>query len=422
MDIKRIFSEHLQIHSLTRDSLKEAILNRYEPLTDQEKRRINRDIARNVISGYTPVGNRKEHIRTSDPASLQKTNVLAINHSGPLDITIGWKTGPDGTLNLSECHMHSGGDQINVSKVLSDFGQNVALIALAGQQGAEITTVWEKNFFNDNIIPSLIRSLDDQQVAIINMVDSEPLPVMFEWADELSASTVEKINTETMKCLEIMFSGAAKTVWMALSAGGPLRYNSELAYYGTLVKQVKDRYQDKVEFLIDFMHIASPEEAMSVLDIKRKTPQDVIKPNLQEFIQILGSAGLAAADSLDENSITKDAVKEYAAKLREKFNLLGVLVSMDKSGLMLVMRDKVISEKGIKIDLACHTAAGDSLKAGFIYALSGGASFEEAVHTGNLFGASTASMKGTRTVTPGKLKEIEALAEAQGVAPETETL
>ncbi|MGB2652127.1 MAG: PfkB family carbohydrate kinase, partial [Candidatus Omnitrophota bacterium] len=70
----------------------------------------------------------------------------------------------------------------------------------------------------------------------------------------------------------------------------------------------------------------------------------------------------------------------------------------------------------------CHTAAGDSLKAGVIYALSNGKSFEEAVHTGNLFGASTASMEGTQTVTPQRLAEIEALARMQNVVPEIEYL
>jgi hypothetical protein len=44
------------------------------------------------------------------------------------------------------------------------------------------------------------------------------------------------------------------------------------------------------------------------------------------------------------------------------------------------------------------------------------------VHTGNLFGASTASMEGTQTVTPQRLAEIEALARMQNVVPEIEYL
>ena len=185
---------------------------------------------------------------------------------------------------------------------------------------------------------------------------------------------------------------------------------------------MKGKYGDRVEFLIDFKYMSGPDEAMSVLDIHRETPQDIIKPNLEEFVQILVWSGLAERDSLDENTITEDAIKEYAKKLRKKYNLLGVLVSMGKAGVMLVMQDKVIKEKGIKIIQASHTAAGDSLKAGFVYALSNGKSFEEAVHTGNLFGASTASMEGSQTVTPQRLAEIEALALMQNVAPEVEYL
>jgi len=95
---------------------------------------------------------------------------------------------------------------------------------------------------------------------------------------------------------------------------------------------------------------------------------------------------------------------------------------MDKSGLALVLKDRIIREKGIKIIQACQTASGDSLKAGFVYALSRGRSFEEAVHTGNLFGAATASMPGSETVNPRTLARTRVLALRQGVFPKVESI
>ena len=418
--VKDVLSKNLGISELTGPSLRKAIAD-YEQLPDDEKRRINRQIAHAVIGTVRDAKSKKEYEGTGKKESLPDTNVLGINHAGPLDVTIEWETGPAGILKLAECHIHSGGDQINVSKVFSDFNENIALVALAGKEGAEITDVWERNFLNSRIIPSLIRAIqEDQQVAVMNMVDGEPLPVMFEWLDELSEQTVARINQEALKMLEGMFKGSSNTVWMVLSAGGPVRYNSDLAYYASLIKQVKEKYREKVEFLIDFKHVSGPEEAISVLDIPRAAPQDIIKPNLEEFVQILESSGLAGKGSLDKDTITEESIKSSAIKLREKYNLLGVLVSMDKAGLILVMQDRIIKEKGIKITPASHTAAGDSLKAGVLYALSNGKSFEEAVHTGNLFGASTASMEGTQTVTPRKLAETEALARAQNIVPEVE--
>lgn len=422
MDIKSVLSKNLGISELTAASLREAIVDRYDRLPDADKRRINREIAHDAIKAVRARKGEKKYEDTGLAASLKETTVLAINHAGPLDVTIEWEAGPDGTLNLAECHIHSGGDQINVSKVFSDFNKNIALVALAGKAGSEITDAWERNFLNGSIIPSLIRDLEDQQVAVINMVDGEPLPVMFGWLDELSEKTVEKINTEAMTMLEAMSKGPSDTIWMVLSAGGPVRYNRDRAYYAALVRRVEDKYHGRVEFLIDFKYMAGAEEAMSVLDVPRDSPQDIIKPNLEEFIQILISSGLAERGSLNERTITEDEVKAYAVKLRNKYNLLGVLVSMDKAGLMLVMRDKIIREKGIKIKTACHTAAGDSLKAGFVYALAAGKSFEEAVHTGNLFGAGTASMEGTQTVTPEVLARTEALAQEQKVATVVEML
>jgi fructose-1-phosphate kinase PfkB-like protein len=419
MNIIDILSKDLGITEFTGPSLRDAIVDKFAHLTDAEKRRINREIAHEAIKALKGT---EKYADTGDMRSLPGTNVLAVNHAGPLDVTIEWKTIPEGTLELAECHIHSGGDQINVSKVFHDFNEKIALVALAGKKGSEITDVWERNFLNGNIIPSLVRDIDDQQVAVINIVDGNPLPVMFGWLDKLPEATVERINQESMTMLEEMFKAGSKTVWMVLSAGGPIRYNAEIPYYASLVKQVENKYQSKVEFLIDFKYMAGPEEAMSVLDIHRETPQDMIKPNLEEFIQILASSGLAKKGVLNENTITEDEVKEYAIKLREKYNLLGVLVSLDKAGLILVMRDKIIKEKGIRIVPACHTAAGDSLKAGVLYALSKGRSFEEAVHTGNLFGASTASMEGTQTVTPEILAKTEALAREQDVVPEVELL
>jgi fructose-1-phosphate kinase PfkB-like protein len=423
MYIRDLLSKNLGINRLTGPSLKEAITDHYGALADAEKRRITRHLAHDVITAVRAAKGEKHLERAGNPSSLPNTRVLAINHTGPLDVTIEWKTKPDGTLDLAGFHVDSGGDQINVSKVFSHFDENIALVALAGKKGEEITDEWERNFLNKSIIPSLIRNAsEDQQVAVINMVDGEALPVMFGWADELSERAVDSITREALTMLEAMFKGASDNIWMVLSAGGPLRYNSSLAYYSTLIKQVKDRFKDRVKLLIDFKHISGSEEAMSVLEIPRETPQDIIKPNLEEFIQILVASKLAQKDSLDKGAITEEAIKEYAAKLRKKYNLMGVLVSMDKDGLMLVLREKVIREKGIRIIPACHTAAGDSLKAGVVYALSNGRSFEEAVHTGNLFGASTASMQGSQTVTPERLAMIENLARMQNVYPEVEHL
>ena len=427
MDIKGILSKNLGINKLTGPSLKEAIVHRYNNLPDAEKRRINREIAHYAIKVVGARGGKgmaqsaRRIVETGKPGSLQATNVLAINHACPLDVTIEWTTEPDGTLKPVGCHIDSGGDQINVSKVFSHFNENIALVALTGKEGGEITDEWERNFLNKSIIPTLIRSeSEDQQVAVVHIIDGNTLPGMYGWADELSGETVENTNQEALAMLKEMFKGGSTNIWMVLSAGGPVRYNRDLAYYSSLIKLVKNKYKNKVRLLIDFKFMSSPLEAMSVLDIHRETPQDIIKPNLEEFIQILISSGLAEKDSLDANTITEGSVKAYAMKLRKKYNLLGVIVSMDKDGLVLVMQDRIIKEKGIRIIKACHTAAGDSLKAGVVYALSNGRSFEEAVHTGNLFGAGTASMEGSQTVTPRVLAEIEALALKQNVAPKVE--
>jgi len=423
MNIKDILSKDLGIEKLTPASLKEAVECRYDTLPDKEKRRINREIAHHVIKSIKLPRGGRSYRGTEKTGPAQDAGVLGINYFGPLDVTLQWKTAPGGALDLAGYRIDSGGDQINVSKVFGAFGEKIALVARTGREGGEITGAWERGFLSDSVIPSFIRDgQEDEQAAVYNIIDGETLPGMFEWADGLSGETVENINRETMTMLEGMFKGGRDSVWMTLSAGGAIRYDSRLACYATLIKRIKKQYRDRVKILIDFKFMAGSEETMSVLDIPREKPQDIIKPNLEEFVNILNASGLAGPGILDKNTISEEAVKEYAMKLRKKYGLLGVLVSMGKDGLILVMHDKIIKEKGVRIMQACPTAAGDSLKAGFLYALSKGRSFEEAVHTGNLFGAGTASMEGSETVTPRKFAEMEALARMQNVVPEKETV
>jgi len=421
MDIKDILVMELGIREFTGPSLKEAVEERYNGLSDGGKRRVNRLIAREAIKALRAGSDPWKRREDGKKEELSGAGVLAVNHVGPLDITIEWKTGPGGILGEAACHSHPGGDQANVAKVFSAFGEKIALVAVTGKKDGEMTAEWEREFLNERIIPSLIRAYEeDQPVAVYNIVDGSPLPAMFEWAGELSSETVDEINRGSLSMLEAMFKGGRENVWMVLSAGGPLKYNSRLAYYSSLVEKVKNKYGDRVELLIDFKHVSGRDEAMSVLEIDRQVPQDIIKPNLEEFIQILAWSGLAAEGSLDEREVSEDVLRKYALELRKKYNLLGVLVSMGKDGSMLALVDRIIRDKGVDIKPVCHTAAGDSLKAGFVYALSKGKPFEEALHTGNLFGAATASMPGTLTVTPEKFAEVEALARALKVEPRVE--
>ncbi len=417
-DIKFVLSKSLGITTLTGPALEKAVKHRYIPLSDREKRRINRDIARHVIHPIAP-GNYKKPGRSS----LSNIRVLGINHAGLLDVTLEWKTGQDKALHLVSCRIDAGGDQINVSKVFSHFNEKIALVALAGKNGLTITDAWEKNFLNKHIISTLIRDAkEDAPAAIYHIIDGETLPAMFGWAEKVSRKTLKTMNRKALSIISQILKKNTRPVWLVLSAGGPIKYDRSLAYYASLIKAVKEKFQDQVEFLIDFKFVSGKEETMSVLDIPRDTPQDIIKPNVEEFVQILASSGLTKPGDLDKDTITEKTVREYAIKLREKYNLLGVLVSMDKAGLMLVLKDRIIKEKGIKIKLACPTGSGDSLKAGVLYALSNGKSFEEAVHTGNLFGAATASMEGTQTVTPKTFAITKKLAQAQNVKPVIEYL
>lgn len=419
MSLQNEISEIMGISEPSAASLERAV-SRHQGLPDRNKREVNRRIALAAI-GSCEYGKRQGIPKGACLRLLSSVKVLGVNHAGPLDVTLNWQS-KGKRLRLLRCNIDAGGDQINVSKVFSNFKERIALVALSGKKNGRITQVWERKFLGKMVIAGLIRCPDDVPVQVYNILDGKTLPGMHGWQDPLKPGVIDKINSKTMEMLEGMLGGKQKNVWMLLSAGGPIRYDPASACYANLVKKVKERYGSRVNLLIDFKFMSGPEEAMSVLKIARKSPQDIIKPNLQEFIQILCASGITKPGQLKAGVIGEAEIKKQAVSLRKRYNLAGVLVSMDKSGVLLVLEDRIIREKGIKITLASPTAAGDSLKAGFVYSLSQGGSFEEAVHTGNLFGAATASMPGSRTVTPGILAGIKALARKQKVFPVVEKI
>ncbi|MBU1852006.1 MAG: hypothetical protein KJ995_06360, partial [Candidatus Omnitrophica bacterium] len=60
MDIESVLVKNLGIRKLTGPSLKEAIVHYYSALPDDEKRRINREIAHRVIKAVRAVKGKKK--------------------------------------------------------------------------------------------------------------------------------------------------------------------------------------------------------------------------------------------------------------------------------------------------------------------------------------------------------------------------
>ena len=61
MDIKGVLSKNLGISKLTGPSLREAIVHHYDRLPDDDKRRINREIAHDVMKAVRAAGGKKKY-------------------------------------------------------------------------------------------------------------------------------------------------------------------------------------------------------------------------------------------------------------------------------------------------------------------------------------------------------------------------
>ena len=103
----------------------------------------------------------------------------------------------------------------------------------------------------------------------------------------------------------------------------------------------------------------------------------LVKPNIDEL------------EAIFETKINEDNLLDYARKLNE-LGAENVIVSRGKDGSIFVSDDIALKAKPINGKLINSVGAGDSMVAGFVYALKNGKSKEEAYRLAIACGTATA--------------------------------
>lgn len=420
-ELKAIIVNRLKIDGqLTKDKLQQAIEDVFKKqFSDGEKRALNREIALALLKGEKDSG---EEIKAEPKIPLAMTRVAGASHSGPFDISIKFKTSDkNGGLEMVDWRYDTGGRQAGVSKVFRSFEEPFGIVAISGKEGGEINDKWTEGFSSEYVIPSFAALEDDKRVNVLFVVDGVELPLMIGWYTIPEEVFIE-LNERSIEMLRDMLHGQPdKTVWFHITAGGGIRYDKNLRPYGSLAKEIKNLYQARVQLVLDFKWTSTDDEILSVLEIPRDVPQDIVTPNVKELILILEAAGLVDKGVLSEDSMTDEEITSYALMLMDRYNLLGVFATKGERGLQLVLTDRVVKEDGIKVFVENTLGAGDATKAAFTYALSLGRSWEQSVHSANLFGAATVTLEGTQVAMPfGSVEAIASLAQEQGVTPITD--
>jgi fructose-1-phosphate kinase PfkB-like protein len=120
----------------------------------------------------------------------------------------------------------------------------------------------------------------------------------------------------------------------------------------------------------------------------------LIKPNFEETQVLTGISSEAPADVAQ------------AARAIQAMGVENVVISMGKSGAFLQTEDAAWFVRSPKINEKNPIGAGDSMVAGFIWALTRGMSPQDSLGWGVASGAATASLSGTEI---GSQQLIESL-------------
>ncbi len=261
-----------------------------------------------------------------------------------------------GAVNRSKSeYITFGGKGINVSAVLNEFGtENTAIILTAGFSGDELLKLLEKE--NIKVCPIRLSS-GNTRINVKLKSDTET---------DINATGVCPSEEET-KLLTDKIGNLTENDFLVLSGSIPSGMSADI--YAHIAKNCKAK-------------IAADCEGEPLLKLLPFNPY-VIKPNLFELCSTLGITVKSDED-------IKNALTELNRRGAQN-----ILCSLGKDGAALYTSDKkFIKMNALKGEAINTTGAGDSMLAGYLYAVQNGADSTNCLKYGIAAGCATAFSKG----------------------------
>ncbi len=357
---------------------------------------------------------------------LKEMKVAGVSLSSPADVTLLWRTNPDGkTLELVDARIDAGGTTINAARTFGLQDKGYAFTSLTGT--GPIHDAWKGKLSNKNIVPFLIAmGLSDTKVNVRHIIDDptekDSLLFMNGKGEPISKIILEDFKKRTQE----MIAGdrMPQLEWLMMTAGGGIVFEPGIEsheVYGSIIKMAHDA---KKEVLIGFKETSTDSDMLAVLNVPRAEPQDILTPTVEEFIKMIKAVYLSEEGKVlaQEDEINIEEVKklkrgnllvatrfaEYAQKLIARFKLKGILINRDYQGMIFVLNDgQLIDGNGINVKQVSPTGARDAAAAGFLMALTNGKGYKKAVELANLFWAATVRLPGSEVATPEALPKIK---------------
>ncbi len=276
--------------------------------------------------------------------------------------------------HLSSLGRYCGGKGINISRALASYDIKSTAIVVMPREGEE---EYKRALTSEGIdyLPFLTSGSVRENITIHSKENGK----VKETRLSIDAAPIDKDVIKSV--IERLISLCDSTSIVVIS--------------GSLPKGV---YKDE---LLPFFHFAEKQGVRVILDSRSYTLSDIakakpclIKPNAEECEGYVGF----------EPRSTTDGIK--AVKLLREKTGANVLLSLGEGGAVLLYGDEIYEAKAPKIETISTIGAGDSMIAGFVYAMSEGLPCCECLKYALAYGSAKCLKEGTL---PPEKADIKAL-------------
>jgi len=381
--------------ALTRQSLTASVIRYHKGHSAEETNDFTRALAALAIQAA-----RVAPIVDDSGTPAQEIKAAGIAVSAPLDVTLVWETQDYGLLKLTDVYAETGGGPVNSAKTFAN--QDVPFGITAISYPDPLRKTWESSLSDQRLKKYFAEAAaGGTKVNVLNIVDGQPLRMLVGRGEAISDEIISRLLLQ----LDRMLTAAPDLKWLMLTAGGGIAYDRTHYLYGTMVEKAHDF---GVDAFIDFKYSSSEREIRSVLEVERKQPQDILAPNIREFILILEKLRMVEPGAFNRRTMPLEQIESYARALMAQYNLKGILITRDKEGIIFVPREgQMLVEPAIPVAIKSNTSAGDAASAGFVLALIQGKSYAQAIKEANIFGAATVILPGSQVATKETVRQVK---------------
>lgn len=308
--------------------------------------------------------------------------ITAITFNPALDRTINVDHIKYGEVNrVGHFREDLGGKGINMGRIIGGFGIETKHITVVGEENEG--TVLDL-FKKDNMTVDYIKV---DGYTRTNMVIVEMDKNITTNLNEAGASVSEE---EIEKLFKLIDQGALDSEYLVM--GGSLAKGMPVNMYGQVAKKYKGHCKVVIDADDDFL-----------LEGLKGSPF-LIKPNIHEL-----------ENALDRELKSNEEVIEAAREIIKTYGVTYVLVSMGKDGSLLVTADEAIKADAIETTIVSTVGAGDSILAGFVFALEKNMSLKQCLAFGSACSTLTISVAGYPKLELSKVMEVSRRAKVYNI-------